>query len=150
MAFYGSDNAALKGIHPLSPEWGVKDPAELYDVLCGIWCPETCAPRLRKDWSVENRTLGQCSVTAFLVQDIFGGQVFGIEQPGGNFHCYNSVDGVIFDLTSEQFGGRPLSYENNPLQSREAHFAKEEKQLRYELLKKKLKERGNQNGSDRA
>ena len=41
-------------------------------------------------------------------------------------------------LTSEQFGDEKLCYENNPEQSREVHFAKEEKRLRYEYLKSEL------------
>ena len=86
------------------------------------------------------RTLGQCSITAFLAQDIFGGQVYGILRPGGNYHCYNVVDGHVFDLTSEQFGGEALCYEGNPEQSRQAHFAKEEKYRRYLLLKQRLRE----------
>ena len=46
----------------------------------------------------------------------------------------------IFTVTSEQFGDEPLVYENNPRQHRETHFAKEEKRLRYEHLKKMLEE----------
>ena len=84
--------------------------------------------------------MGQCSITAFLVQDLFGGQVYGILRPGGNYHCYNVVDGHIFDLTSEQFGGEILCYQGNPEQSRQAHFAKEEKYQRYLLLKQRLRE----------
>ena len=103
-------------------------------------CAETCAPRMREKWSKNNMTLGQCSITAFLVQDIFGGKVYGIKRPDGNFHCYNVIGGVKFDLTSEQFGDEVLVYEDNPEQFREVHFAKEEKRLRYELLKKRLKE----------
>ena len=48
------------------------------------------------------------------------------------------VDGKKFDLTSEQFGDEVLCYEDNPVQLREVHFAKEEKRLRYEYLKKEL------------
>ena len=107
---------------------------DLYDKLRGIWCAETCAPRLRDGWSPANPTLGQCSITAFLAQDIFGGQVYGICRPDGNYHCYNVVDGHVFDLTSEQFGGEKLCYEGNPEQSRQVHFAKEEKHQRYLLL----------------
>ena len=108
--------------------------------MAQVWCAETCAPRLRSGWTPENRTLGQCSITAFLAQDIFGGQVYGILRPGGNYHCYNVVDGHVFDLTSEQFGGEALCYEGNPEQSRQAHFAKEEKYRRYLLLKQRLRE----------
>jgi len=59
---------------------------------------------MRDEWTKENITLGQCSITAFLAQDIFGGKVYGVPRPGGTFHCYNEVDRHIFDLTSEQFG----------------------------------------------
>ena len=97
---------------------------------------------MQDEWSEDNKTLGQCSITAFLVQDIYGGKVYGILRPGGNYHCYNVVDGHLFDLTSEQFGDevKELVYENNPEQLREVHFAKEEKRLRYEYLKKRVKE----------
>ncbi len=118
---------------------GIKTPADLYDALSAIWCAETCAPRMRGDWMPENKTLGQCSITAFLAQDIFGGKVYGILRPGGNYHCYNVVGDCVFDLTSEQFGEEVLDYENNPEQFREVHFAKEEKRLRYEYLKEALR-----------
>ena len=137
--FYGWEQAtvpAQSGDYP-----GIGTPQQLYDVLAGgIWQADTCAPRLRDGWSKDNRTLGQCSITAFLVQDIFGGRVYGILRPGGNYHCYNVVDGHVFDLTSEQFGGEVLSYQDNPEQFRELHFAKEEKRLRYELLKARLRD----------
>ena len=93
---------------------------------------------MRSEWSEENKTLGQCSITAFLAQDIFGGKVYGIIRPGGNYHCYNVIGDCIFDLTSEQFGDEKLLYENNPEQFREIHFAKEEKHQRYEYLKQQL------------
>ena len=72
------------------------------------------------------------------MQDLFGGRVYGILRPGGNYHCYNVIGDHKFDLTSEQFGDEVLCYENNPEQLREVHFAKEEKRLRYEALKKAL------------
>lgn len=118
---------------------GICTPKDLYDALCKVWCEATCAPRLRENWSRENITLGQCSITAFLAQDIFGGKVYGILRNGGNYHCYNVVGDCVFDLTSEQFHGEVLSYENNPEQFREIHFEKEEKRMRYEYLKKLLK-----------
>lgn len=96
---------------------------------------------MRDDWSKENMTLGQCSITAFLVQDIFGGEVYGIEREGGNFHCYNVINGKTFDLTSEQFGDEKLNYEDNPTQSRDVHFAKEEKHERYLFLKSELEKK---------
>ena len=138
--FYGWEQADVPAVTDEYP--GIRTPLDLYDALSsGVWRAETCAPRLRDGWTPENKTLGQCSITAFLVQDIFGGEVYGIRRPDGNYHCYNVVNGRTFDLTSEQFGDEKLCYEGNPEQLRETHFAKEEKRLRYELLRRLLRER---------
>ena len=135
--FFGWENSIVPAKDKIYK--GINNPQELYDALSHIWCSYTCAPRLRDEWSEANMPLGQCSITAFLVQDIFGGEVYGILRPGGNYHCFNDVDGVVFDLTSEQFGDEKLDYNNCPLQTREVHFAKEEKRLRYEYLCAELK-----------
>ncbi len=136
--FYGWERADVAPVNDSYPF--IRNPRDLYDALSKIWCADTCAPRMRHLWTKENKTLGQCSITAFLTQDIFGGKVYGILRDGGNYHCYNVIDGCVFDLTSEQFGGEKLVYENNPEQFRQVHFAKEEKRLRYEALKKALGE----------
>ena len=134
--FYGWETA---DVMPVDQAFiGVGNPRQLYDLLSGIWCAETCAPRMRHEWTCENKTLGQCSITAFLAQDIYGGKVLGILRPGGNYHCYNVVGDCVFDLTSEQFGDEKLDYTDNPEQFREVHFAKEEKRLRYEYLRNRL------------
>ena len=136
--FYGCDKA---NVHPIDERFSsIRDPKHLYDLLTKIWCAATCAPRMRDAWSEDNKTLGQCSITAFLAQDIFGGKVYGIPRSGGNFHCYNVVGTCVFDLTSEQFGDEVLDYTNNPEQFRENHFSKEEKRQRYEYLKARLLE----------
>ncbi len=126
---------------------GIETAIDLYDALSDIWCEYTCAPRLRNEWSTENKTKGQCSITAFLAQDIFGGEVYGMPTPSGGVHCYNVVDGYIFDLTSEQFGKEAASlvYEDNELQDRNSamHFMKEEKRLRYEYIKEKMEQKCN-------
>ena len=129
--FYGWETADVRDQNGITPR-------DMYDLLKQAWCADTCAPRMRADWSEENPTLGQFSITAFLVQVLFGGKVFGVPLPDGNFHCYNAVGNCEFDLTSEQFGDVKLNYENNPEQFREVHFAKDEKRLRYELLKERL------------
>ncbi len=138
--FYGWQGADCAPVNPAYSK--IKNPRQLYDLLSGIWSAQTCAPRMRQDWTPKNKTLGQCSITAFLAQDIFGGKVYGILRDGGNYHCYNVVPTAggdrLFDLTSEQFGGEKLCYQKNPEQFREVHFAKEEKRLRYEALKAEL------------
>ena len=129
--FYGWETADVKDAFGRTPR-------DYYDLLSGIWSADTCAPRMRAAWTEENRTLGQCSITAFLIQDLYGGKVFGVSLGDGNFHCFNEVDGCVFDLTSEQFGGKVLNYDNCPEQDRRVHFAREEKRQRYELLKERL------------
>ena len=129
--FYGWETAGITDDRGMTPR-------DYYDLLSTIWSADTCAPRMRKDWTKDNKTLGQCSITAFLMQDIYGGKVYGVPLGDGNYHCFNAVDGCVFDLTSEQFGEKKLDYENCPEQSRDVHFAKEEKRLRYEKLKAAL------------
>lgn len=69
--FYGWQNAVIQDelSHTLR---------DYYDLLSHIWSADTCAPRMRQNWSPENKTLGQCSITAFLLQDIYGGEVYGV------------------------------------------------------------------------
>jgi len=136
--FYGNDTRPL----PPKEEYAkVADQRHLYHLLSDIWCEYSCAPRLRPEWSEANKTLGQCSITAFLAQDIFGGDVYGIPLPEGGYHCYNAVDDVVFDLTSEQFGGKPLTFDRRNKQSREEHFANREKYERYLYLKTELEKK---------
>jgi len=130
--FYGWQTADITDERGLTPR-------DYYDLLRGIWCADTCAPRMRSAWTPDNPTYGQCSITAFLLQDIYGGKVYGVPREGGTFHCFNAVGDCVFDLTSEQFGDEILCYENCPEQFREVHFAKTEKRLRYEYLREQLK-----------
>jgi hypothetical protein len=136
--FYGWETADVPPVDPFYQ--AVSSPRVLYGMLTDIWCEYTCAPRLRDKWSRENMTLGQCSVTAFLAQDVFGGKVCGVLRSGGNYHCYNVVGDVVFDLTSEQFGEEKLDYSGLIVQQRAVHFAAAEKKARYEYLKEKLSE----------
>jgi hypothetical protein len=131
--FYGWETADIKSEAGLTPR-------DYYDYLTEAWSAETCAPRFRAEWSEDNRTLGQCSITAFLMQDIYGGRVYGIPLPEGGYHCFNIADGCLFDLASEQFGDTVLDYENRTEQLREDHFADADKKERYELLGQRLRD----------
>lgn len=136
--FYGSET---KSVTPINSEFKtIRDQRHLYELMQNVWCEYSCAPRMRKDWSKDNMTLGQCSITSFLIQDIFGGEVYGVKLEDGNFHCFNVVNDQCFDLTSEQFGDQKLEYTLAYPQSRESHFANNEKYQRYLYIKNKLKE----------
>ena len=137
--FYGWEQATVL---PVNDEYkNVGTPCDMYDAMKHVWSRESCAPRLRDEWSEEkNITRGQCSITAFLVQDIYGGEVFGIPLEEGGVHCLNVVDGHKFDLTSEQFGDRKLDFDTLIPQKREEHFADADKYARYQLIAKGLKD----------
>ena len=142
--FYGWETANES---PQTDEFArITSPRVLYDALIQLWCAETCAPRMRAQWAAQHPSWGQCSITAFLVQDIFGGKVYGVLRPGGNYHCYNVIGSSVFDLTSEQFGDERLDYTENPEQLRSVHFAKAEKAQRYQLLREKLRQYCAENG----
>lgn len=53
-------------------------------------------------WSRENPARGQCSVTALVVQDLFGGFIVKTRLAAG-MHFYNLIDGKRIDLTLAQF-----------------------------------------------
>ncbi len=137
--FYGWQTA---NVMPIAQRYqAVGTPRDLYDLMTDIWCEYSCAPRYRAQWSEENRTLGQCSITAFLAQDIYGGKVYGVPLEDGAFHCYNVVGDCVFDLTSEQFGDKVLRYTDNPEQLREVQLAPQEKRQRYLYLVARLQEK---------
>ena len=75
--FYGASSLDIKDSFD-------KTPKDYYDLLSTIWSKETCAPRMQNEWSKDNKTLGQCSITAFIVQDIFGGKGYGFKLKDGN------------------------------------------------------------------
>nr|MCR4661307.1 MmcQ/YjbR family DNA-binding protein [Clostridia bacterium] len=116
----------------------IKDIKNIYNILNTIWSKETCAPRLRKEWTKRNNTVGQCSITAFLVQDIFGGKVYGVKLDSGDIHCFNVFDNLVVDLTSRQLKNKQIEYKLNLPQDRITHFSKQEKFDRYNTLKNAL------------
>ena len=135
--YYGSD---APSVHPINQDYkNIKDQRHMYELMQNVWDINSCAPRLREKWSKSNNTVGQCSITSFLIQDIFGGEVYGVPLKEGGFHCFNKVGESIFDLTSEQFQGEKLEYTLDYPQTRKEHFASEEKYKRYLYIKEKLK-----------
>lgn len=131
LSFYGSEGAVMSAETGLP---GIRTPRDLYRALLHCWSAESCAAGMRSHWTPENPTFGQCSVTAFLVQDLFGGKVLGVPLENGFIHCYNEVNGCAFDLTSEQFNGELPQYGNDPEQLRALHFAVADKPERYRAL----------------
>ena len=72
--------------------------------LRNAWCKETSHPAYQASWSADNPSAGQCAITALVVQDIYGGDIYSCKV-GRNSHFINMIDDKIVDLTADQFGG---------------------------------------------
>lgn len=135
--FFNASNATMK---PINEAYGmIEDVHHLYDLLSECWGKESASKRLAPKWSKDNKTLAQCNPTSWIVQDIFGGEVLGTPIGNGVIHAFNMVNGIVFDLTSEQFHGKSVNYEDCVVLDRDETFAAEpEKEERYKTLKLKL------------
>lgn len=88
--------------------------------------PQNFGERFRRSWSAETATTwtaenparGQCSVTAIVVQGMFGGDILKADAAGAP-HFYNRIGGVRHDLTAAQFP-RPIEYQDLPSDAEEA------------------------------
>jgi putative hydrolase of the HAD superfamily len=70
-------------------------------LLSKLWSKETCFPELYEKWSNRLSSLGQCAVTALIVQDFFGGEILYCKHLQ---HFWNLLpDGSEVDLTRSQF-----------------------------------------------
>jgi hypothetical protein len=74
--------------------------AALRDELNRHWRAETSF--WPDEWTPARPSVGQCAVTAMIVQDRFGGDVLRTLN-GGVVHYWNRVDDVEVDLTRDQF-----------------------------------------------
>lgn len=110
---------------------------ELRQLLSCSWEKETCSPGLKNRWNEENPSLGQCAITALIVNDIFGGKIMRCMTSSGS-HYYNLIEDDIADLTVEQFLGELPNYENGEERTREYILSNEDTKNRYLLLKKNL------------
>lgn len=77
----------------------------LTEAISKSWSAETSA--FPDKWNPENPALGQCAVTACVVQDYLGGEILNclaiLPDGGTDTHYYNVIDGEDLDLTKQQF-----------------------------------------------
>ena len=78
----------------------------LATVLSGAWSKETSYDPV--GWSLRNTAWGQCAVTALIVQDLFGGELFCAKVKSGPWrgsdHYWNLLpNNLEVDLTRRQF-----------------------------------------------
>jgi hypothetical protein len=75
--------------------------ALLERIINESWDKNTCYPPLSDEWNAQNPALGQCAVTALVVQDYLGGELLYCRH---NYHYWNRLpDKEEIDFTKEQF-----------------------------------------------
>ncbi|MCX6824052.1 MAG: hypothetical protein NT085_02905 [candidate division SR1 bacterium] len=74
---------------------------QLENAIRNSWDKKTCYPPNTNKRSLKNSSLGQCAVTALVIQDYVGGKLLFCFH---NNHYWNRLpNGEIVDLTKEQF-----------------------------------------------
>lgn len=116
----------------------------LEKALQNSWSAETSSS---DDWNIDNPTVGQCAVTACIVQDYLGGDIVNsiVTLPSGKevSHYLNLVNGRYIDLTSQQFTegaifSNPIPKKKSYSSTREYCLSYEDTSNRYEILKAKV------------
>ena len=115
ITYYGRENA--KDIIKICEGFErISTVDDLFESLLGVWCKETAYPGCQEEYCYEqDPTLGQCAITAMLVNNIFGGTIHKIYLEGGGTHYFNKINDKYIDLTSDQFfgWGYDINYEPN-------------------------------------
>ena len=111
---------------------------EVCEIVNMSFSKDTCYPGLRNKWNEENKTLGQCAITALVLNDFLGGKIMRCMSETGS-HYYNLINGEIVDLTVFQFESLP-EYEKGEERSREYLLSSEDTKNRYKLLLERVKE----------
>lgn len=66
---------------------------------------------LEDQWTPDNPSIGQCHVTALLIQEKFGGHIVeGHAHPHLVVHFWNVIDGITVDITRDQFDPEVLRF----------------------------------------
>ncbi len=106
------------------------------------WNKDTCYLDLSNQWSTDKPEIGQCAVTALLVQEKLGGKIAFNKNLN---HYWNILDsGVIIDLTKSQFPSNTI-FSIDSIKSRKsilfsAAALKQKTRRRFLLLKKRVEE----------
>lgn len=110
---------------------------DIKKLLHYAWSKETCVSSQREEWSKDNPSLGQCAITALIINDIFGGEIMRCMSPSGS-HYYNLINNTVVDFTVEQFLGISPDYQHAEIRTREYLLSNDDTKRRYILLTNNL------------
>lgn len=106
--------------------------SSLFAALRDAWTADTSVD---SRWSPTCPALGQCAVTALVIQDYLGGDLMRCEVEGAS-HYWNLVDGVEIDLTRSQF--RYFLPHDIAVRSRHYVLSSPDTMRRYETLRARV------------
>ena len=87
---------------------------EIEEAVRASWGTDTCDEHDEASWSPARPAVGQCTSTAYVLNDLLGGKLLGAEvrNPDGSLqghHYWNLLDsGLEIDLTLSQFSDGEL------------------------------------------
>lgn len=114
------------------------DIESIVDRFKRAWSEDTAHPSYKGKWGKDNPTAGQCAVTALVLNDLYGWDIYDVIV-GRARHFFNKTDsGEIIDITAEQFGDTRIPYENSRLRDAKALLKNDDIKARYKLLKSRL------------
>lgn len=119
---------------------------DVKNILEKSWTKDTCTVGLRNEWNSNNPSIGQCAITALIVNDFVGGKIMRCMAYNGS-HYYNLINGRIIDLTVNQFNGIIPDYNKSEERSREYLLSNEDTRNRYLLLLKNVRNNFNKYGN---
>lgn len=100
------------------------------------WSRDTCYPKLRDKWSPNKPEIGQCFVTALIINDYFGGLIAYDKELN---HYFNILpNGEIIDLTKSQFDNAEPKIDRRFTRERIDKRITKNSLERYKILKKRV------------
>ena len=94
---------------------------------------DLCYHKVQEKWTEDNKTYGMCAITALLVQQYLGGDIYKTHVNGISHH-FNKINNKIIDLTKEQFNTN-INYDDSTLFNEPLS---EDTLIRYNTLKKRV------------
>ena len=109
--------------------------------LINSWSKETSYELVKDNWSLKNKSLGQCAITSLIIQDYLGGDIVFAETIFDNSsvinHYWNFIDNIDYDLTIQQFTSN-YKFINKKIVSRNTLLRNLDTLKRYQILKEKV------------
>lgn len=102
----------------------------LKNIIKKYWTDKTSNS---SNWNENQPSIGQCAITSIIVQELLGGEIAKIKTFDGLSHYFNIIDGVVQDLTKDQFE-YDVDYINFRTVDKKYILSFKDTQRRYEIL----------------